>query len=124
MQLLFSFDNKELVESIRYGAVQKPLEFDKEKKNDEFVKALRNAGFTAIEDEKKDYWSNIKEQARKLFNRENCFWFYHPVTFLDALDSMGILNIHAKELRRVQGRIVNLQGRLGVIMLFILQLEH
>lgn len=109
LQLLFSFDNKELVESIRYGAVQKPLEFDKEKKNDEFVKALRNAGFTAIEDEKKDYWSNIKEQARKLFNRENCFWFYHPVTFLDALDSMGILNIHAKELRRVQGRIVNLK---------------
>lgn len=101
---------KELLKSIRYATVQKPLEFDKEKKNDEFVKALKHAGFTAIKDDKKDYWSKIKEQAANYFTGENCFWFYHPVTFLDALDSMGILNIHAKELFEIQKLVVHLNN--------------
>ena len=101
---------KELLESIRYATVQKPLEFDKEKKNDEFVKALKHAGFTAIKDDKKDYWSKIKEQATNYFTGENCFWFYHPVTFLDALNSMGILNIHAKELFEIQKLVVHLNN--------------
>lgn len=100
----------EFLKSIRYATVQKPLEFDKEKKNDEFVKALKHAGFTAIKDDKKDYWSKIKEQAANYFTGENCFWFYHPVTFLDALDSMGILNIHAKELLEVQKLVVHLNN--------------
>lgn len=102
--------SKELLKSIRYATVQKPLEFDKEKKNDEFVKALNHAGFTAIKDDKKDYWSKIKEQAANYFTGENCFWFYHPVTFLDALDSMGILNIHAKELFEIQQLVVHLNN--------------
>ena len=102
--------NQELLKSIRYCTVQKPLEFDKEKKNDEFVKALSHAGFTAIKDDKKDYWSKIKEQTSKSFTGENCFWFYHPVTFLDALDSMGILNIHAKELFEIQQLVVHLNN--------------
>lgn len=109
MEKLLSPDNDGLIQSIRNCVIQKPLEFDNEKRNDEFIKALERTGFTAIQDEQKDFWSQIKAQGGKLFKRDNCFWFYHPVTFLDALDSMGILNIHAKELRRVQERIVKMK---------------
>ena len=72
--------------SIRNCMIQKPLEFDSEKVNDEFVNALKMAGFVVCKDEKQDFWHEIKRQAEVIFGKtENCFWFYHPVTFVDCV---------------------------------------
>lgn len=92
--------------SIRNCMIQKPLEFDSEKVNDEFVNALKMAGFGAFKDERQDFWHEIKVQEKDGFGKaENCFWFYHPVTFVDAL---GSLTLNAKKLLRVQKRVVSL----------------
>lgn len=92
--------------SIRNCMIQKPLEFDSEKVNDEFVNALKMAGFWAFKDERQDFLHEIKRQAEVIFGKtENCFWFYHPVTFVDAL---GSLTLNAKKLLRVQKRVVSL----------------
>lgn len=92
--------------SIRNCMIQKPLEFDSEKVNDEFVNALKMAGFWAYKDERQDFLHEIKRQAEVIFGKtENCFWFYHPVTFVDAL---GSLTLNAKKLLRVQKRVVSL----------------
>ena len=69
---------------IRNCMIQKPLEFDSEKVNDEFINALKTAGFWAFKDERQDFWHEIKVQAEDIFGKtKNCFWFYHPVTFID-----------------------------------------
>lgn len=92
--------------SIRNCMIQKPLEFDSEKVNDEFINALKMAGFGAFKDERQDFWHEIKVQEKDGFGKaENCFWFYHPVTFVDAL---GSLTLNAKKLLRVQKRVVSL----------------
>ena len=73
--------------SIRNCMIQKPLEFDSEKV-------------------RQDFWHEIKVQEKDGFGKaENCFWFYHPVTFVDAL---GSLTLNAKKLLRVQKRVVSL----------------
>lgn len=84
--------------STRNCMIQKPLEFDSEKVNDEFVNALKMAGFGAFKDERQDFWHEIKRQAEIIFGKtENCFWFYHPVTFVDCVKNTILIEYNPYE---------------------------
>ena len=90
---LFLKHNKSDLEYFRDMAVVHPLEFDKDLFSDDsdIVKTLKNKvdlTYFKTFKEHTDIYSKIKD---KFNNKQNNFCFYHPVKFLNKLDTWGLL---------------------------------
>lgn len=81
-----------LWESLRRARIVKPLEFDRTKTGDDFVRQLERYGIAFSQDtesaEIQDIYGKLQRETGDFHNRENRFCFYHPVMFIASVNQI------------------------------------